>query len=45
MIPFPVKGYPELDELGKIKVQVQILVAYLDRTDPQWRQKIKDLES
>ncbi len=36
--------YPELSETEKLRMQIQILTAYLDKNDPHWRQKIAKME-
>lgn len=44
IIPFPAgRPYADLSDLEKERARVQILVSYLDQSDPGWRQKIKDL--
>ncbi len=46
VIPFPgaeVAEYPNLSELAKERIRVHMLTRYLDKTDPQWRTKIKDV--
>lgn len=45
VIPFPnSREFAGLNELEKERARVQILVAYLDKTDPDWRQKIQGAE-
>lgn len=34
--------YPEMTELERAQAQLQILVAYLDKHDPDWRRKIAE---
>lgn len=45
LIEFPQTPFPELSDLDKERMRVQILTAYLDKTDPGWRQKITDMEN
>lgn len=43
IITFPTpedKPYPEMTELERAQAQLTILVAYLDKNDPDWRRKI-----
>lgn len=48
VIQFPLalmeaKPYPELSELEREQSRVALLVAYLDKHDPGWREKIKEM--
>ncbi len=44
VIEFPQTPFPELSDLDKERMRVQLLTSYLDKIDPDWRQKIKDME-
>lgn len=40
------KAYAAMTELERAEAQVQILMAYLDKHDPQWRETLKsEIES